>query len=427
MRLGDINNLSASALNEDMQKRVGWNFGDVNRLSVAQASAMLENIDGKIVDFKASNQLHESEKSTAYNGLILAKQVLESYIAEKAESRAQQKAAGAALAAKKGDAPKSKLTGASKAMMKMSKKELEKYAGTKHKGLPEKKKTNEGVGLVEASVKKFMGHYQVIDNGKPVATYVAKYEANDHARRINDEKKRKKKTNESINESVEFNESYNRVEQMVDDAFTRMLGRLNAMTKMTRSDGALAKNIQAIGGDPAYLKDTQQAIDDAYDAVEEAHYGALGHIVDESASQGVFEDEVGQAETLMAAQDMVDSIQGMLEDVGEMINEKLPPLTDGIRRSGGAEAAATFNQQTNSALNALMDAVRAARESMAGAVGTLSGETPVPMGDEPDLDLDTADSLEEPASDDADFDLDDFAASDAATGGSEPLGRSKRN
>jgi hypothetical protein len=374
MRLGDINNLSASALNEDMQKRVGWNFGDINRLSVAQASAMLENIDGKIVNFKANNQLHESEKSTAYNGLILAKQVLESYISEKAESRAQQKAAGAALAVKKGDAPKSKLTGASKAMMKMSKKELEKYAGTKHKGLPEKKKTNE-----------------------------------------------------SINESVEFNESYTRVEQMVDDAFTRMLGRLNAMTKMTRSDGALAKNIQAIGGDPAYLKDTQQAIDDAYDAVEEAHYGALGHIVDESASQGVFEDEVGQAETLMAAQDMVDSIQGMLEDVGEMINEKLPPLTDSIRRSGGAEAAATFNQQTNSALNALMDAVRAARESMAGAVGTLSGEAPAPMGSEPGLDLDTTDSLEEPASDDEDFDLDDFAASDAAIGGSEPLGRAKRN
>jgi hypothetical protein len=412
-----------------MQKRVGWNFGDVNRLSVAQASAMLENIDGKIVDFKASNQLHESEKSTAYNGLILAKQVLESYIAEKAESRAQQKAAGAALAAKKGDAPKSKLTGASKAMMKMSKKELEKYAGTKHKGLPEKKKTNESKERPYVAVHAKKGKTEVTGNSS--------YDAAKKAA----EKWKLKSTagidvyladvthvaTESINESVELNESYTRVEQMVDDAFTRMLGRLNAMTKMTRSDGALAKNIQAIGGDPAYLKDTQQAIDDAYDAVEEAHYGALGHIVGESASQGVFEDEVGQAETLMAAQDMVDSIQGMLEDVGEMINEKLPPLTDGIRRSGGAEAAATFNQQTNSALNALMDAVRAARESMASAVGTLSGETPAPMGGEPDLDLDTTDSLEEPASDDADFDLDDFAASDAATGGSEPLGRSKRN
>jgi hypothetical protein len=58
---------------------------------------------------------------------------------EKAVSKSQQQAAGAALAAKRGDAPKSKLQGASKSMMSMSTKELEKVAGTKHKGLPKKK------------------------------------------------------------------------------------------------------------------------------------------------------------------------------------------------------------------------------------------------------------------------------------------------
>ena len=65
---------------------------------------------------------------------------------EEAVSKSQQQAAGAALAAKRGDAPKSKLKGASKEMMKMSTKELEKFAGTKHKGLPDKKdkKVSEG-------------------------------------------------------------------------------------------------------------------------------------------------------------------------------------------------------------------------------------------------------------------------------------------
>jgi hypothetical protein len=58
---------------------------------------------------------------------------------EKAVSKSQQQAAGAALAAKRGDAPKSKLQGSSKSMMNMSTKELEKVAGTKHKGLPKKK------------------------------------------------------------------------------------------------------------------------------------------------------------------------------------------------------------------------------------------------------------------------------------------------
>jgi hypothetical protein len=51
-----------------------------------------------------------------------------------AKSGAQQKAAGAALSAKRGDTPKSKLKGASKSMMSMSEKELEKMAHTKRKG-----------------------------------------------------------------------------------------------------------------------------------------------------------------------------------------------------------------------------------------------------------------------------------------------------
>ena len=55
-----------------------------------------------------------------------------------AKSAAQQKAAGAALSAKRGDTPKSKLKGASKSMEEsMTEKELEEFASTKRKGKPE--------------------------------------------------------------------------------------------------------------------------------------------------------------------------------------------------------------------------------------------------------------------------------------------------
>jgi hypothetical protein len=55
-----------------------------------------------------------------------------------AKSKSQQKAAGAALSAKRGDTPKSELKGASKSMASsMSEKELEKMASTKRKGKPE--------------------------------------------------------------------------------------------------------------------------------------------------------------------------------------------------------------------------------------------------------------------------------------------------
>lgn len=57
-----------------------------------------------------------------------------------AKSQAQQKAAGAALAAKRGEMPKSKLKGASKSMEdSMSETELDKMASTKRKGKPEHK------------------------------------------------------------------------------------------------------------------------------------------------------------------------------------------------------------------------------------------------------------------------------------------------
>ena len=55
-----------------------------------------------------------------------------------AKSKAQQKAAGAALSAKRGDTPKSELKGASKGMEEsMTEKELEELASTKRKGKPE--------------------------------------------------------------------------------------------------------------------------------------------------------------------------------------------------------------------------------------------------------------------------------------------------
>jgi hypothetical protein len=55
-----------------------------------------------------------------------------------AKSKAQQRAAGAALSAKRGDTPKSNLKGASKEMYdSMSEKELDEFASTKRKGKPE--------------------------------------------------------------------------------------------------------------------------------------------------------------------------------------------------------------------------------------------------------------------------------------------------
>ena len=54
-----------------------------------------------------------------------------------AKSKAQQKAAGAALSAKRGETKKSDLKGASKSMVdSMTEKQLEDFASTKREGKP---------------------------------------------------------------------------------------------------------------------------------------------------------------------------------------------------------------------------------------------------------------------------------------------------
>ena len=55
-----------------------------------------------------------------------------------AKSKAQQKAAGAALSAKRGETPKTELRGASREMVdSMTEKELEEFASTSRKDKPD--------------------------------------------------------------------------------------------------------------------------------------------------------------------------------------------------------------------------------------------------------------------------------------------------
>ena len=59
-----------------------------------------------------------------------------------AKSKAQQRAAGAALSAKRGEIAKSKLKGASRSMHEsMSTRELRDFAKTQRKGLPARKRS----------------------------------------------------------------------------------------------------------------------------------------------------------------------------------------------------------------------------------------------------------------------------------------------
>ena len=144
--------------------------------------------------------------------------------------------------------------------------------------------------------------------------------------------------------------------------------------------------------------------------------------------QQLVEGEVGNAEVLLAAKNMVDSIQDAIEKVGKMQNEQLPELLDSIRDQVGSEQAEGFKNAVGTTLETLMQNLQTAREGVDGGVRILTGEqvdNPMAM---PGDDLSGGDtSLPPPPGSDLDQDeTDGFGATDAAVGGAEELGRELR-
>ena len=120
---------------------------------------------------------------------------------------------------------------------------------------------------------------------------------------------------------------------------------------------------------------------------------------------------------------MVDTVQDMLEKVGEMQNEQLPALYDTTRTELGDEKAEAYKNTVAMALEGLMTATQDARTNLDNASRALAGESVPDMTlpePENDLDVDLAPEL------DAEDPTDDFGATDAAVGGSADLGREKR-
>lgn len=146
--------------------------------------------------------------------------------------------------------------------------------------------------------------------------------------------------------------------------------------------------------------------------------------------QHLMEGELETAEAVLAAKDMVDSVQDMITDASKMLNEQLPPLLDTIRDQIGPQQADQFKGTVSAALQELMTSLNGARDALDQGARGLAGEqvaapmdlgTPAPAGDDLGGELPVDD-----LSSDLDAEGDGFDATDAAAGGTEALGRERR-
>lgn len=315
MKLSDIEIKNAATLNNKMRESLGWNL-NLQAMTPYKASEMMESIDNKLSLVRNSHKIHASQRNSSYMGMILARQVLESYIAETSNN------------------------------------------------------INEGIS-------------SAID-------------------------RREKSRQRAIKKAVAW---VKRTGKSASDAaieFDLLPGDVKHINKHL-SEAELKKKSK-----PDYLDFDKDG--NTKEPMKKALKDKKKKKVSESR---LMEDELSQAQSILAAKDMVDSLQDMIQEVSKMLNEQLPPLVDSIRASIGSAEADAFKNAASQVLQGLLTQVQSDRETMDQTVRSLSGE-PAPVavpavGQPPDMDLDYEDEI------------DDFSASDAAAGGSLPMGREKRD
>ena len=100
----------------------------------------------------------------------------------------------------------------------------------------------------------------------------------------------------------------------------------------------------------------------------------------------VTESEVQQAQVVLAAQDMVDEVQKMSEQVSAMQFKDLPALVDQIKNQVGPDQATQFNGDASAALSALLQNLQASKQQLDQALGVVTGQAPAVPGDDMGMD-----------------------------------------
>ena len=141
-----------------------------------------------------------------------------------------------------------------------------------------------------------------------------------------------------------------------------MLNKVRGLIREARESKEFYKNQST----PGYMKLVfmEQALSHHYSALKSQ---PRSRIVVEN-------EEVEKSQVVLAAQDLVDSTQKMLEEVSDMLVKELPALTTSISNEMGEESSQAFNQAATDALTQLQAAITTARTGLQGALGGITGK-----------------------------------------------------
>jgi len=144
------------------------------------------------------------------------------------------------------------------------------------------------------------------------------------------------------------------------------------------------------------------------------------------ASKDVKEGVEEQSELILAAKDMMDKVTAFLEDLATMKTESMLELADRIRDEMGAEKSDAFLNKVKPAIEQAESTLGQTRQELDNGVRVLTGEEvatdTIGADDTMNMDPEAEVDLDAPL----DSEADEFGASDAEAGGTEPEGRETR-
>jgi hypothetical protein len=131
-------------------------------------------------------------------------------------------------------------------------------------------------------------------------------------------------------------------------------------------------------------------------------------------SKQLNEADVEEAQVTLAAQDIVDRIQKMYEDVAEMQYKDLPNLAQMMKQELGINQTQAYYDATNTAISTLVQALEQAKTDLESAMAPITGDevvTPDEFATDVDTDLDAEEpevelDSEEEITDEPDLDAD---------------------
>lgn len=147
-------------------------------------------------------------------------------------------------------------------------------------------------------------------------------------------------------------------------------------------------------------------------------------------AEGLDDESMEEAKVILAAKELSDKIQGMIEDAAKMQVQDLLPIVDAMKAEIGQAEADAFSSAADTALAGLVDSLKSAKTEYDGAIGTAQGQAPASDMDDFGMDDDMGDDMDIDMDDDMDDDMgmdDEFAGDDAAMGGDEPTGREMKD